>query len=262
MKFTRILFFILLPLYMVSCTPQQKLPYYLDNVADSTIDRTVRVPELTIQKNDKLSIKIYSLSTKPQESDIIYNQPAISGEDATGTSMAGYVVDNEGNIYHHRLGVFHAEGKTKKELAAEIKKRLTEPVEVLADPTVVVNLMNFKVTVLGQVGKEGEIMVPGEKLTILEAVGLAGGVTDFGKKDKLTILREYNGRRETGTVDLSSKDLFTSPYYNLLQNDVVIVGTTGQKQKDAEQAKTVQKISFALTLVTVAATLANIFIRN
>lgn len=247
---------------MVSCKTQQKLPYYLDNVTDSTIDNNIKVPELTIQKNDQLSIKIYSLSTKPEVSDVIYNQPSLAGEDATGTSTAGYIVDNEGNIYHHRLGVFHAEGKTQKELAAEIRKRLVEPVELMKDPTVVVRLLNFKVTVLGQVGKEGMIQVPGEKLTILEAVGLAGGVTDYGTKNDLKVLREYNGKRETGVIDLSSKDLFESPYYNLLQNDVVIVGTTGQKLKDAEEAKTYRKISFALTLVTVAATLANIFIRN
>lgn len=262
MKFTRVLFFIILPLYMVSCKPQQKLPYYLDNVTDSTVNRTIKVPELIIQKNDKLSIKIYSLSTKPDVSDAIYNQPAAAGEDATGTSTSGYMVDNEGNIYHHRLGVFHVEGLTKKEVAAEIKKRLTEPVVLLEDPTVVISLLNFKVTVLGQVGKVGEIDLPGENLTILQAIGLAGGVTDYGKKDSLRILREYNGKREIGVVSLSSPELFTSPFYNLVQNDILMVGETGEKERDAQQAKTAQKISFALTVVTVAATLANIFIRN
>ena len=91
---------------------------------------------------------------------------------------------------------------------------------------------------------------------------MAGGITDFGKKDNVRILREINGKRETGVIDLSSKDLFDSPYYYLAQNDVLIVDETKQKLKDAEQAKITQRITFAFTIVTVAATLANIFIKN
>jgi len=122
--------------------------------------------------------------------------------------------------------------------------------------------MNFKVTVLGQVGQQGPVTVPGERLTVLEAIGLAGGITDYGKKDKVKVVREINGQRETGIIDLSSKDIFDSPYYNLVQNDLLIVGETNEKMKDAQQAKIMQRITFAFTVVTVAATLTNIFIRN
>ncbi|MBK8606768.1 MAG: SLBB domain-containing protein [Chitinophagaceae bacterium] len=135
---------------------------------------------------------------------------------------------------------------TKQELAAEVKRRLTEPVELLSNPTVIVRFLNFKVTVLGQVGAQGILTVPGEKLTVIEAIGLAGGITDFGKKDNVRILREINGKRETGVIDLSSKDIFDSPYYYLVQNDVLIVDETKQKLKDAEQAKITQRITFAL----------------
>lgn len=233
------------------------MPYYLDMVNDSTGKGEVKVPELRIQKNDLLSIQISSLSTKPEASDAIYNQLSTAGSTA-----AGYLVDAQGNIEHHRLGVIHAEGLTKQELAVEIKKRLTVPVELLKDPTVVIRFMNFKVTVLGQVGQQGPVTVPGERLTVLEAIGLAGGITDYGKKDKVKVVREINGQRETGIIDLSSKDIFDSPYYNLVQNDLLIVGETNEKMKDAQQAKIMQRITFAFTVVTVAATLTNIFIRN
>jgi polysaccharide biosynthesis/export protein len=217
----------------------------------------VKAPDLQIQKNDLLSIQISSLSTKPEISDVIYNQVS-----ANGTASSGYLVDAQGNIEHHRLGVIHAEGLTKQELATEIKKRLTLPVELLKDPTVVIRFMNFKVTVLGEVGQQGPVTVPGERLTILEAIGLAGGVTDFGKKDKVLVVREVNGQRETGYVDLSSDKIFESPYYNLMQNDLLIVGETNKKLKEAEQTRVMQRITFAFTVVTVAATMANIFIRN
>ncbi len=256
MKFTRIFLLFALPLYFISCKPLQKIPNYLENVTDSTGKGIVKLTELKIQKNDLLSIQIYSLSTKPDQSDAIYNQPAIGGQ------APGYLVDNDGNIEHHRLGIFHAEGLTKNELAAAIKKRLKEPVEVMTDPSVIIRYMNLKVTVLGQVGHEGPVSVPGERLTIFEAVGLAGGITDYGKKNNVKVIRETNGQRETAVLDLTSKAIFDSPFYNLVQNDMVIVESTQQKVKDAEQAKTMQKISFAFTLVTVAATLTNIFIRN
>ncbi|MEQ1675580.1 MAG: polysaccharide biosynthesis/export family protein [Chitinophagaceae bacterium] len=254
MKFLRILLLVF-PLYFFSCKPQQQLPYYLEKVNDTTGKGEVKIQELKIQKQDLLSIQIYSLSTKPDVSDVIFNQPIVN------TAPPGYLVDNSGNIEHHRLGVIHAEGLTKQELAAEIKKRLTIPVELLAEPTVQIRFMNFKVTILGQVGKEGVIPVPGERITILEAIGLAGGITDYGKKNTVRVLREIDGKRETGEIDLTSKDIFESPYYTLLQNDVVLVQPTKEKMKEADQARITQKISFALTLVTVAATLGNIFIK-
>ena len=259
MKFTRILLLLVLPVYLFSCKPQQKLPYYLENVTDSAGKGDVKIPELRIQKNDQLAIQIFSLSTEPK-ADEIYNQPSV-GVAGQGSEGAGYFVDLNGNIKHHRLGVIHAEGLTKQELAAVIKKRLTEPVELLKDPTVVIRFLNFTITVLGQVGREGPIKVPGERVTILEAVGLAGGVTDYGKKNNLRIVREQDGKREIGFIDLSSKDIFESPYYHLVQNDVLIVEPTKQKMKDEDQARAASKISFSFTLVTVAATLANIFIR-
>jgi len=260
MKFTRLFILLALPLYFLSCKPVQKIPNYLENITDTTGKGDVKTPDLKIQKNDLLSIQIISLSLAPDKSDVPYNQPAVGRTTEGGAS--GYLVDNNGDIIHHRLGAIHAEGLTKTELAAEIIKRLTMPVELLKDPTVIIRINNFKVTVLGQVGREGVLNVPGERLTILEAIGLAGGITEYGKKNNLKVHREADGKRETGSIDLTSKEVFESPYYYLRQNDVLIVESTGQRYKEAEQLKTMQKISFAFTVVTVAATIASIFIRN
>jgi polysaccharide export outer membrane protein len=119
--------------------------------------------------------------------------------------------------------------------------------------------MNYKITVLGQVGHEGIINVPGEKITILEAVGLAGGITDYGKKNTVKIIRETDGKREIGIIDLSSKNLFDSPYYCLVQNDILIVDPTSQKAKQADQSIVAQRVSFALSVITAAAFLYNVF---
>lgn len=257
MKFVRILLLLALPVYFISCGTQHKLPNYLENMMDTTGKGDVKFPELIIQKNDMLSIQIYSLSTQPEKSDILYNLPSTGGSQNTG----GYLVDANGNIEIPRLGVFHAEGLTKQELAVQIKKKLTEPVELLKDPTVIIRFSGFRVTVIGQVGREGPIIVPGEKLTILEAVGMAGGITDYGKKNTVRVIREINGKREMGVVDLSSKDVFESPYYNLVQNDIIFVDPTKQKAKQADAAIVTQKITFALSVITTAAFLYNIFVR-
>jgi len=249
-----------MPLYFLSCKPVQKIPNYLEHITDTAGKGDIKIPDLKIQKNDLLSIQIISLSLAPEKSDVTYNQPAVGG--TTEGGAPGYLVDNNGNIIHHRLGVIHAEGLTKSELANEIKKRLTAPVELLKDPTVIIRINNFKVTVLGQVGREGVLNVPGERLTVLEAIGLAGGITEYGKKNNLKIHREADGKWENGVIDLTAKEIFESPYYYLRQNDVLIVESTSQKYKEAEQLKTMQKISFAFTVVTVAATIASIFIRN
>ena len=258
MKFIRILLLLVLPVCFISCGTQHKLPNYLENAVDTSGKGEIKYPELIIQKNDLLSIQVYSVSTQPEKSDILYNLPTSNASSGPGTS-GGFLVDANGNIEYPRLGSFHAEGLTKQELAAQIKKKLTEPVELLKDPTVIIRFLNYKVTVIGQVGHEGVVNVPGERLTILEAVGLAGGITDYGKKERVRIIREINGKREMGIIDLSSKDLFESPYYNLMQNDVVIVEPTSQKAKQSDQALVAQRITIAIGIITSAAFIYNVF---
>lgn len=257
MKILRITLLLGFSFYLISCSTQHKIPYYLENAVDTSGKQEVKIPELRIQKNDQLSIQVYSLSTQPEKSDAIYNLPVSGG--ASGNSTGGFLVDANGNIDYPRLGTFHAEGLTKQELAAQIKKKLTEPVELLKDPTVIIRFLNYKVIMLGQVSSQGIVNAPGERLTILEAIGLAGGITDFGKKENVKIIREVNGKREIGIIDLSSKDLFESPYYNLMQNDVVLVEPTSRKAKQEEQNLVAQRVTFALSLITAAAFIYTIF---
>ncbi len=267
MKFAKFLFLLTLPVYFFSCKSVQRLPYYLQDVNDSTTFNAIKIPELRIQKNDQLSIQIFSISTDPKV-DEIYNQPMTGANNGGGggggagqMAMQGYLVDINGNIKHHRLGLIHAEGLTKEELAEEVKKRLSAPVELLKDPTVVVNFLNLRVTLLGQINSQGALNFPGERLSIIEAIGLAGGVTDFGTRDNVRVIREVNGKRETGVIDLTSKKLYDSPFFYLAQNDLILVGETDQRIGDIERQRITQQIAFAFTIVTVVATLANIFIK-
>jgi polysaccharide export outer membrane protein len=240
--------------FFVSCSSQKKVPYnYIENIRDTTGKDVVKSPELIIQKNDLLSIQVYSNSTKPEITDNLYNPPALNSSGANGAT--GYLVDADGNIKFPRIGVIHAEGLTKKQLSDLITSKITD----LENPTVIIRFLNYRVTVIGEVGHQGTFVIPYEKLTIFEAIGLAGDIPVTGKKDNVRVLREINGNREIGTIDLTSKDVFESPYYTLQQNDVVLVDVKKAKVKQVDQALVTQRITFALSLITSIALLYNIF---
>jgi len=247
--------------FFISCNTQKKVPYnYIENLTDTLDKGAVKNFEPIIQKNDLLSIHVYSLSTKPDITDILYNPPAIvgvSGSQSSGSAnnANGYLVNVDGNIKFPRLGLIHAEGLTKKQLEDTITSKITD----LDSPTVVVRFLNFRITVLGEVGHQGTFTIPFERVTIFEALGLAGDIPVTGKKDNVRVLREVNGDRQVGTIDLTSKNVFQSPYYNLQQNDVVLVEVKKSRVKQVDQALTVQRITFALSLVTSIALLYNIF---
>ena len=166
MKLLGIVLFIVLSVHFISCTPQQKLPNYLEKVSDSTIRADVQIPELRIQKSDLLSIQVYSASTKPEISDAIFNLPAQTTADG-GTSSAGFLVDVNGNIEYPRIGLIKAEGLTKLQLADSIKRKINEKDSVLTNPSVIIRFQNLKVTLLGEVNREAPMSVPAERVTIV-----------------------------------------------------------------------------------------------
>jgi polysaccharide export outer membrane protein len=261
MKFSGF-FFLGLVIFFASCTSQKKVHYnYIEDITDTIGKGAVKYFEPVIQKSDLLSIQVYSLSTKPEVSDILYNPPVLNGSSSVNSSTtgaasgSGYLVDLDGKIKFPRLGFIHAEGLTARQLEDTVASRITD----LDSPTVIVRFLNYRVTVLGEVGHQGTFPIPYERVTIFEALGLAGDIPVTGKKDNVRVLREVNGNREVGTIDLTSKNVFDSPYYNLQQNDVVFVDIKKTKVKQVDQGLVTQRITFALGLVTSIALLYNIF---
>jgi polysaccharide biosynthesis/export protein len=240
--------------FLSSCfTPKRAVYNYLEDIKDTTFKKNVYIAEAIIQKNDLINIQITSASLDPAV-DQLYNTAQQSS--SQNTQLMGYLVDIRGNIELPRLGTIHAEGLTKSELEQLIKEKLKG---LLTQPTVLIRFLNFRITVLGEVGSPGVLTVPTERLSILEAVGMAGGITEYGTIKRVRVLRENNGIRETGVLDLTSQSIFQSPYYQLQQNDVILVDQTSYKLRQAEQQRVTQQISFALTIVTTIALLYNIF---
>src|SRR6185503_14832613 len=173
--FRKILSFLFLPLIAViffsSCKTQKALGY-LEDFTDTSGKVQVTYPEPLIQKNDVLSILVYSDAIDQGITDNMYN--AANGGASAVT--AGYLVDKDGNIQFPRVGKIKAEGLTKAQLSDEIVKKLDKQ---LSNPSVIIRLLNFKITMLGEVARPGPITLPSEKVTILEAIGLAGDVSIY-----------------------------------------------------------------------------------
>ena len=254
----RSLFILFLVASLAACKTQQKVvENYLEDVTDSTGQQPGFVMrEPLIQKNDLLAIQVYSASIDPTV-DAAYNLPAQPGAAAAGGTQQGIPVDAQGNIRFPRVGTIKAEGLTKAQLAEEIMRRLRETNQ-LTDPTAVVRFLNFRVIVLGEVNSPGVKSLPTENLTILEALGLSGDITQFGRKKAVKVLRQTDGKQEVGFIDVTSKDMFQSPYFQLQQNDVVMVEATRFKIRQTEQQRLTQQVGLATGIVTTLAILYSI----
>jgi len=240
---------------LLSCRSQYNpTTNYLQHL-DTSAKALLNLAEPRIQKNDLLSIKVYSQSADPR-TDIPYNLPeqTVAGS-STSVSTTGFLVDEKGNIEFPRLGTVHAEGLTKSELAGQLKASLDTS---LKNPSVIVRFLNYRVTVLGEVRSPGTFTIPTERITILEALGLAGDVTDYGKRDTVRVAREINGQLQVGYVPLSSANLFASPYYRLQQNDVVFVEQNRRKFQQQEQQNVAQQIGIATGIITAIELIVNI----
>jgi polysaccharide biosynthesis/export protein len=251
----RTVFFGLISIVLVfgSCRPQRAIYNYLEDMTDTTFRKPFFITEPKIQKNDQLSIQISSAALA-EDVDILYNQQG-GGTVSNQQSLYGYLVDQKGNIELPRIGVIHAEGLTKEELATEVKNRLKSH---LKEPVVVIRFINFRIIVLGEVGQPGVKTIPVENLTLLEALAMAGDITEFGKKKEVKILRENNGQRQLGIIDVTTSKMFESPYYQLQQNDVVLVEQTRYKVRETEQRRVTQQVGFALGIITAVAFLLNV----
>jgi polysaccharide export outer membrane protein len=248
-KITNFILLIVVILCSSSCLSTQQSTYfnnaqsaaYTPNIKDSGI--------IIIQKNDILSIVITSLNP---EASAIFNTTNTSTQNynTTGTnqSITGYLVNSDGFIELPILGSMKAAGLTKKELKETITNILLEK-KLLLDPIVSIRQLNFEITIIGEVGKPSVITVPSEKVSLIKALGLAGDITIYGKKDNVTLIRESGGKRDVVHLDLNSADFLTSPYYYLQPNDIIYV--EANKNKVASVSRTRQSLPIIISSLSV-----------
>jgi len=172
--------------------------------------------------NDILTIYVSSAS---EEASKFFN---FSSSQDDGTSLVnGYVVDHYGNIQMPLVGNVHVGGFTTSAARDSVIQKLSK---YLVNPTVKLNIRNFRVTILGAVVNPGVYPVLNEKITLTEALALAGDISDYGLRENIMIIREINDKKEFGFVNITSREFFSSSYYNLRTNDIIYVETARRKR--------------------------------
>jgi polysaccharide biosynthesis/export protein len=202
---------------------------YLSDVQSKGLytEKVLNATEPKVQVDDLLSITVVSPSA---ESNSLFNRGempvagVVSNYNANSASSVmyreGYLVDKDGFIDFPVLGKVKLGGLTKAEAKALLISQLDG---YLKEPMVNIRYLNYKVTVMGEVNRPATFMIPTEKVTILEALGMAGDMTAFGRRENVMVIREVGGVRTITRLDLNKKDVLSSPFFYLQQNDVVYV---------------------------------------
>ena len=267
MKFIKILSLTLMVLAAVSCSTPKEISYFQDLQPGVTELAITDPVEIKVRPKDKLSILVNAQDPKLTN---MFNLPIVSqqiGQESTGSSgtsrgVSGYTVDSFGDINFPVLGKIRVEGMTREQIADYLTKQLKEQ-ELIKDPVVTVEFMNLGVSVLGEVNKPGRISINRDNMTILDALSEAGDLTIFGKREKVLVLRQEDGKQRVYGVNLCSADhIYTSPVYYLQQNDVVYVIPNNTKSRQSTvNGNTVRSTSFWISLASLITSIAVLIVK-
>lgn len=228
------------------CVSTRKVAYLQDIGGESGAAVRPIDYETTIDPDDNLYITVSSLDP---DAVSIFNHAQVADipRNAETLSISGYLVDGGGYINYPVLGRVKVGGMTKNEAAEYLRQRISEYVK---NPTVIIRFLNFKVTVLGEVNRPGNYSIQNERLTLLEAIGLAGDLTIYGKRSNVLVIREEEGARAFAYIDLTSSGFMDSEFYYLRQNDIIYVQPNRARAATSSYNPTLSLGISLLTLIT------------
>ncbi len=237
-------------LLLASCVPQKRLRYLQETETGKTSFPSAAVPEeIRLSPYDLVHVQVFSASSD------LYKTPGFEVSTNLGTTasiyLQGYTISPNGELQLPVLGVFHASGKTLRELKEELTLAARERISLDAD--VVVRLVNFRVSVLGEVRDPGVKDVYDHRISILEAIARSGDLTVYGNRKKVMLVREIGGNKEVITLDLTNRELLSSPYFYLQNNDVLYVPAMDAKSYGFAQVQWGVILSSASTLIAILA---------
>ena len=226
MKILYNLFFVFTSLLLfTNCASRKQFVYFQDN-----IDKKINVEyPLKLKEGDILNIKVFGCD---EESIKIFNIPSTGNQNSSrnyfsgGTTSKGYLINKNGEIDFPLIGKIKLIELSIEEASDLIKLKLNT---YLKDPKVSIQIQNFKITILGDVKNPGTIEVPNEKITLIEAIGIAGDLNITAKRKNILLLRDENGIKKQYRIDLTNSNFINSPVYYLTQNDIIYI--------EANQAK-------------------------
>ena len=248
-------------LLLSSCVSRKEIVYFQGlEEAGERLEQN-KDKSLKIKPNDLLTITV---SAPEQAAAMPFNLPVMGMPepgDTNGLMVQGrqqlqtYLVDADGNIEFPILGTVNVAGLSRQDLQGKLKSEIREYVQ---DPIVNIRLVNFQVSVLGEVNRPGTFDIRDEYLTLPKALGLAGDLSIYGKRENVLVMREQDGKKLYEYLDLTDPGIVDSPFYNLQQNDVVYVEPNGAQRQSASYNRNAGVyISIASVLISLAVLITN-----
>ena len=253
---------LLMTVLVSSCGSTKNIAYFQNS--DSILLNSPYLYDARIMPKDVLTITV---STTNPEAAVPFNITVPTNQTVstrmTSTSqpmLQNYIVDNDGDIMFPIVGRMHLGGLTKGEAESLIHNSISAYMADTENPIVTVRMVNYKISVLGEVNRPGMFTVANEKITILEALAQAGDLTIYGVRDKVKLIREdYTGKKDIYVLNLNDANIINSPYYYLQQNDVIYVEPNKVKARNSGVGATTS-LWFTATsiLVSLASLLYNV----
>jgi len=248
----------LVVLVIFSSCATRNIIYFSDLPQDAVSTEEVNnILDPLIQPTDYVSVRVNTLNP---ETNLLFNSgviPNIGGGSGNVGSLSneGYRVDKDGAINFPILGKVVLGGLTIDEATEKLTKLLENEAK---NPIVNIKLLNFKITVLGEVSSPGTFSVSTENINIIEAIGLAGDLTPYGKRENIMLVRVKDGVRTTARFNLNKKDVFLSPYFYLQQNDMIYVEPVRARAEQASMSR--NNISLAFSVISIVTLLLTRFV--
>ncbi|GHA30408.1 polysaccharide biosynthesis protein [Salinimicrobium marinum] len=214
-----------------SCATKDEIVYF-QNLEKLDDMEAIEHFEPRIEVNDVLDIQVSSFNedlAAPFQFQVNRQSGGGGGSAGQNRGPMGYIVEVDGTIKFPVLGNLNVEGQTRRELETFLTEELKEYV---TDVVVRVRIINFRITVLGETGTS-VVQVPNERITMPELIAMAGDISYNGKRENILVIRDHDGKKSYGRVDLTDVDIFENPYYFLKQNDIVYVEPTYRTVKSA-----------------------------
>lgn len=259
----RLLFYLIALLFLVSSCVTNKKYVYLQkndvNVRDLPKDSTVRSYDLQkyeyrIQPEDNISVRFESLT--PEEYDVfnVNVQQQNQNLNQGNAILIGELVDPQGEITYPILGKVKVIGLTVYEVQSKLQNLADQ---YLDSPVVKVRLINFRFTILGEAKQEGTVVLGNNRVNYIEAIGLAGGLTDFADKRNIKLIRQVDGKAKISYLNLLDENFINSPEYYVYQNDILIVPALRQRPYQTYFGKNLSLVISSLSLLLITITLIN-----
>lgn len=244
-----------------ACSASRSSLTYFEDFDENVRTFQVDTARLVIAPHDELLISVTSFVP---EATAQYNLPptnistAENTQLATAYTMSTYVVNEQGYIDIPSIGQMKVEGMTTTELTDSLINRISGEV---VDPNVRVQLVNFAINVMGEVKNPGRFKLNSQRVSILDAIAMAGDMTEYGRRDAVVLIREADGKRSIHKLNLNSAEILDSPYYYLQQNDIVYIEPNNIKQANSKyNQNNAYKLSLTSTIVSAVSVIASLII--